>query len=81
MLSKARWQKETKSQSVLLLLTLTEESYRYTPNGKQVSFTTMDFLTIIDGKVTEEWSTADIMGLMQQQLGAIPAPSTAGTSD
>jgi predicted ester cyclase len=26
----------------------------------------MDFLTIIDGKVTEEWLTADIMGLMQQ---------------
>jgi predicted ester cyclase len=41
----------------------------------------MDFLTIIDGKVTEEWSTADIMRLMQQQLGAIPAPSTAGTSN
>ena len=51
------------------------------PNGKQVSFTTMDFLTIIDGRVTEEWSTADIMRLMQQQLGAISAPSTAGTSD
>lgn len=50
------------------------------PTGKQVSFISMDFLTIIDGKVTEEWSTADIMGLMQQ-IGAIPAPSTAGTSD
>jgi steroid delta-isomerase-like uncharacterized protein len=50
------------------------------PTGKLVTFTTMDFLTIIDGKVTEEWSTTDIMGLMQQ-LGAIPAPSTAGSSD
>ena len=39
--------------------------------GKQVSFTAMDILTIIDGKITEEWATADIMGLMQQ-IGAIP---------
>jgi steroid delta-isomerase-like uncharacterized protein len=42
------------------------------PTGKQVSFTAMDILTIIDGKVTEEWATADMMGLMQQ-IGAIPA--------
>jgi steroid delta-isomerase-like uncharacterized protein len=40
--------------------------------GKQVSFTAMDILTIIDGKITEEWATADMMGLMQQ-IGAIPA--------
>lgn len=26
----------------------------------------MDILTIIDGKITEEWATADMMGLMQQ---------------
>jgi steroid delta-isomerase-like uncharacterized protein len=39
--------------------------------GKQVSFTAMDILTIVDGKITEEWATADIMGLMQQ-IGAIP---------
>jgi hypothetical protein len=31
----------------------------------------MDILTIVDGKITEEWATADIMGLMQQ-IGAIP---------
>ncbi len=30
----------------------------------------MDFLTLINGKVSE-WLTADIMGLMQQ-IGAIP---------
>ena len=41
------------------------------PTDKQVSFTAMDILTIIDGKVTEEWATADMMGLMQQ-IGAIP---------
>ncbi len=49
------------------------------PTGKQVSFTAMDILTIIDGKITEEWATADMMGLMQQ-IGAIPARS-AGSSN
>src|ERR687895_2309284 len=50
--------------------------------GKQVSFTAMDILTIIDGKVTEEWSTADMMGLMQQ-IGAIPqrSASSSGNND
>lgn len=50
--------------------------------GKQVSFTAMDILTIIDGKITEEWATADMMGLMQQ-IGAIPQPSasTSGNND
>ncbi len=47
--------------------------------GKQVSFTAMDILTIIDGKKTEEWATADMMGLMQQ-IGAIPARS-AGSNN
>lgn len=36
------------------------------PTGKQVSFTVMDILNITDGKITEEWATADLMGLMQQ---------------
>jgi steroid delta-isomerase-like uncharacterized protein len=50
------------------------------PTGKKVSFTAMAFLTIIDGKVEEERTTADIMGLMQQ-IGAIPGESHAsGTS-
>ncbi len=46
--------------------------------GKQVSFTAMDILTIKEGKITEEWATADMMGLMQQ-IGAIPTRS--GFSD
>ena len=41
------------------------------PTGKQVSFTAMDIITISEGKITEEWATADMMGLMQQ-IGAIP---------
>jgi steroid delta-isomerase-like uncharacterized protein len=47
--------------------------------GKQASFTAMDILTIIDGKVTEEWATADMMGLMQQ-IGAIPARSVSSSN-
>ncbi len=46
--------------------------------GKQVSFTAMDILTINDGKVAEEWATADMMGLMQQ-IGAIPARSVSSS--
>ena len=49
------------------------------PTGKQVSFTAMDILTITDGKITEEWATADMMGLMQQ-IGAIPVRSASGNS-
>jgi steroid delta-isomerase-like uncharacterized protein len=50
--------------------------------GKEVSFTAMDILTIIDGKITEEWATADMMGLMQQ-IGAIPqrSASMSGNDD
>jgi steroid delta-isomerase-like uncharacterized protein len=49
------------------------------PTSKQVSFTAMDILTIIDGKITEEWATADMMGLMQQ-IGAIPARSATSSN-
>ena len=44
------------------------------PSGKKVSFGGTAFLTVIDGKVSEEWATADMMGLMQQ-IGAIRTPS------
>jgi predicted ester cyclase len=39
--------------------------------GKKVSFSAMDFITLIDGNVAEEWEIADTMGRMQQ-IGAIP---------
>ncbi|MDQ4100680.1 MAG: ester cyclase [Thermoproteota archaeon] len=48
--------------------------------GKQVSFTAMDILTIKEGKITEEWATADMMGLMQQ-IGAIPTRSGLSNSE
>jgi predicted ester cyclase len=49
------------------------------PTGKKVSFYETDFLTIINGKVTEEKATADMMALMQQIGAAIPTPSRAET--
>jgi steroid delta-isomerase-like uncharacterized protein len=49
------------------------------PSGKKVSFGGTAFLTISDGKVSEEWATADMMGLMQQ-IGAISAPRATGGS-
>jgi steroid delta-isomerase-like uncharacterized protein len=48
--------------------------------GKQVSFTAMDILTIKEGKITEEWATADMMGLLQQ-IGAIPTRSGFSNSE
>jgi steroid delta-isomerase-like uncharacterized protein len=45
------------------------------PTNKKVSFSSTGITNIVDGKVSEDWVDADIMGLMQQ-LGAIPsAPS------
>jgi steroid delta-isomerase-like uncharacterized protein len=41
------------------------------PTGKKVSFSAMDFITLMDGKVAEEWMNADTMKLMQQ-IGAVP---------
>jgi steroid delta-isomerase-like uncharacterized protein len=46
------------------------------PSGKDVSFSGMAFLTVTDAKVSEEWATADMMGLMQQ-IGAIATTSSA----
>jgi len=48
------------------------------PTGKEVSFSAMDFITLIDGKVAEEWEIPDTMGLMQQ-IGAIPTPPSAAS--
>jgi len=59
--------------------TYTGEFQGIPATGKQVSFTAMDILTILDGKITEEWATADMMGLMQQ-IGAIPPRSASNSS-
>jgi steroid delta-isomerase-like uncharacterized protein len=50
------------------------------PTYKKVSFVGVGFLTIRDGKIIEQWSVNDTMGLMQQ-IGAIPpAPSSSDSS-
>jgi steroid delta-isomerase-like uncharacterized protein len=49
------------------------------PTSKKVSFGEMNFFTIIDGKVAEEWVIVDMMGLMQQ-IGAIPAPHASSSA-
>jgi len=47
------------------------------PSGRAVQWTGIDIFRIADGKLVENWSNFDQLGMMQQ-LGAIPAPSQAG---
>jgi len=49
------------------------------PTGKKLYLYEMGFITIIDGKITEGWISADTMGLLQK-LGALPPSSPANTS-
>jgi steroid delta-isomerase-like uncharacterized protein len=49
------------------------------PSGRKLSLDEMAFLTLIDGRITEGWITSDTMSFMQQ-IGAIPAASTAGSN-
>ena len=44
------------------------------PTGNKLSLDEMGFITIIDGKITEGWISADTMRLMQQ-IGAVPSLS------
>jgi predicted ester cyclase len=41
--------------------------------GKETSFNATGFITLQDGKITEEWVNADTIGLMQQ-IEAISVP-------
>jgi steroid delta-isomerase-like uncharacterized protein len=50
------------------------------PTDKKVSFVGVGFLTIRDGKIVEQWSVNDTMGLVQQ-IGAIPADAHASSSN
>ena len=43
------------------------------PTGNQVTFTGIDIIRVVDGKLEESWVELDALGLMQQ-LGAIPEP-------
>jgi steroid delta-isomerase-like uncharacterized protein len=44
------------------------------PTGKFMTVTGMDIGRIGKGRITEEWSNYDALGMLQQ-IGAIPAPS------
>lgn len=46
------------------------------PTGKAGTMTGVEIDRFVDGKVTECWTSADYLGLMQQ-LGAIPEPGAS----
>ena len=46
------------------------------PTGAQVRMTGITISRIAEGKVAEDWTNFDALGMMQQ-IGAIPQPSTA----
>ena len=56
-----------------------EEFQGIPPTGKKLSLDEMGFITIIDGKITEGWISADTMRLLQQ-LGVLLPSSPANTS-
>ena len=49
------------------------EGFDILPTGKRVVYTGIDIFRIADGKIVEQWTEIDALGLLQQ-LGVIPAP-------
>src|SRR5262245_4837418 len=47
------------------------------PTGKEATVTSMDIYRIVGGRIVEQWTEADMVGLMQQ-LGVLPMPQQAG---
>jgi steroid delta-isomerase-like uncharacterized protein len=47
------------------------------PTGKEAAITGISVFRLINGKITDDWTIFDLLGLMQQ-LGAIPAPGQGG---
>ena len=43
------------------------------PTGKRVSYAGVSIYHIVDGKIVEEWSTVDTLGVLQH-LGVTPLP-------
>ena len=43
------------------------------PTGKTFSISVMNIIRIQGGKIAEQWTVADLLGLMQQ-IGVIPKP-------
>jgi steroid delta-isomerase-like uncharacterized protein len=48
------------------------------PMGKEATLTSTDIYRIVDGKIVEQWTEANMLSLMQQ-LGVIPAPTHGAT--
>ena len=48
------------------------------PTGKEAALTSTDIYRIVDGKIVEQWTEANMLSLMQQ-LGVIPAPAHSGS--
>ena len=46
------------------------------PTGKQATVTGTSMTRVSGGKIAEDWTNWDTLGLLQQ-LGAVPAPATA----
>jgi steroid delta-isomerase-like uncharacterized protein len=46
------------------------------PTGKTVTTTGITIFRLEDGKIVEEWSESDMVGMLQQ-VGALPMPQTA----
>jgi steroid delta-isomerase-like uncharacterized protein len=52
------------------------ELFGIPPTGKQATVTGISIARVVDGKVVEDRTNWDALGMMQQ-LGAIPTPTTA----
>ncbi len=44
----------------------------FPPNGKRIAWTEIHFLRIVEGKIVEQWTNFDQLGVLMQ-LGAIPS--------
>ena len=44
------------------------------PTGRPISVDAISLFRIVDGKIAEEWTVWDALGLLQQ-VGAVPAPA------
>jgi steroid delta-isomerase-like uncharacterized protein len=61
--------------------TQTGEFQGLPPSGKVATSSGITIFRILDGRVVEEWSESDMLGLLQQ-LGAIPSgAATTGDAD
>jgi predicted ester cyclase len=47
------------------------EGFNISPTGKRVVYTGIDIFRIADGKIVEQWTEVDALGLLQQ-LGVVP---------